>query len=200
VKRPQHLTLDIDAVLTQFNATQWLGSYWEHLSDENSRVNLVSRETRPESFRRMVAEALLPFTQLPAISGKYLDIGSGGGIPSLPVLLAGLSTGPTLLFERTKKKALALERIVSALKLPNITVVPESFGECPLASRFPLVTMSWVTLTPQLFEAIKKVMTRDGTFVYYSRIDIKPAGLVPQVFSYSQIPDDTPKYFSIITK
>lgn len=200
MKSHQHLTLDIDAVLTQFNAAQWLDSYWEHLSDENSRVNLVSRETRPEDFRRMVAEALFPFTQFPAIGGKYLDIGSGGGIPSIPALLSGRVSGPAFLYERTQKKAKALERIVSALKLPDVTVISESFGEEPLASRFPLVTMSWVTLTPQLFEAIKKVVARGGTFVYYSKIESKPAGLVTKVFSYSQTPDDTPKYFSIITK
>lgn len=194
------IDFDIDSVLTQFRAPQWLGRYWEVLSEENSRVNLVSRETTGDTFRRIVAEALLPFTQLPKDWGAYLDIGSGGGIPALPVLLSESTSGPAVLYERIKKKATALSRLTTALGLSGAIIIPESFGEHQSSIRFSLVTLSWVTLTPALLKSIVAVMQPGATLIYYSQPNFESRDLTVRVFSYSQTNDDIHKYFSIITK
>lgn len=197
-----HITqaaFDIDSLLTQFNVDQWLDQYWRALYDENQKVNLVSRETTAEKFRRIVAEALVPFAKLQPTNGRYLDIGSGGGIPALPLILSGVSTGSATLYERTKKKALALERICSQLKI-SCDIIAESFGEIPPKHKFDLVTLSWVTLTPDLFRSIEKVMTTNSKLVYYSQPTFQIPGHTVSVFSYSQNPADIHKYFSIITK
>lgn len=193
------LTLEVEAVLAQFNASAWLESYWNQLSLENAKINLVSRETKVEDFRRMVAEALFPFTQLDRRYDSYLDIGSGGGIPAIPILLSGRSAGPTTLYERTKKKALALGRIMAALKLSKTTIVSESFGERPVKGKFSLVTMSYVALSPELLAAITNVLAPGGKFVYFSEPEFKVRSARIEVWSYSQQPAAIHKHFTIIS-
>jgi 16S rRNA G527 N7-methylase RsmG len=195
-----HLQFQIDAVLEQFKATQWFELYWNALSEENKKVNLVSRETQFEGFKRMVAEALFPFTQLNRRFASYLDIGSGGGLPAVPVLMGSISSGPTTLFERTKKKAAALGRVVEALRLPNVRIVAESFGEKPVAGRFSLVTLSYVTLTPELLVSICSTLQPDGRCVYYSKPAFSQGKCRVQVFSYSQSGSDIHKYFTVFSK
>ncbi len=194
------VAFDIDSLLTQFNADQWLDGYWKTLHAENQKVNLVSRETTAEKFRRIVAEALVPFAQLTPTDGRYLDIGSGGGIPAIPLILSGLTSGPATLYERTKKKALALERICTQLRISGCDIVAESFGEFPRRDKFDLVTLSWVTLTPDLFRSIERVMAPDSKLIYYSKPTFEIPGHKVSIFSYSQALADIHKYFSIITK
>ncbi len=193
------VTLDVDSLITQFNADQWLDRYWQALSEENQKVNLVSRETTADKFRRIVAEALVPFAQLKSTDGRYLDIGSGGGIPAIPLILSSVTTGSATLYERTKKKALALERICKRLEI-SCDIVAESFGENQPNHKSDLLTLSWVTLTPDLFRSIEKVMAPNSKLVYYSKPIFEIPGHTVSIFSYSQTPADIHKYFSIITK
>jgi 16S rRNA (guanine527-N7)-methyltransferase len=194
------ITFEVEAVLAQFDASVWLEPYWSQLSLENAKINLVSRETKVDDFRRMVAEALFPFTQLDRRFDSYLDVGSGGGIPAIPILLSGRSAGPTTLYERTKKKALALGRIMAALELTKITVVPESFGVKPAKGKFSLVTMSYVALSPELLVAIRNVLAPGGKFVYYSKPEFKARLVGVNVWSYSQRSAAVHKHFAIFSR
>lgn len=196
----RHIAFDVERVLTQFNASQWFDRYWEVLTEENARVNLVSRETTRDNFRRIIAGALLPFTQCKPDGQSYLDIGSGGGIPAIPLLLSGAVTAPAVLYERTQKKAAALDRMLNALEVAPVSVMAESFGEQPLHQKFDLVTLSWVALDAQLFKSISAAMNPAAKLVYYSRPEFEIRDHKVSTFSYSQTPDDTHKYFSIITK
>jgi 16S rRNA G527 N7-methylase RsmG len=196
----EHLDFDIESVLSQFKVGEWLDRYWDILSQENRKVNLVSRETDAQEFRRMVAESLLPFAQLRAPYESYLDIGSGGGLPAIPILLSGTVSGPTFLFERTKKKAVALNRIVSALGIKRVKVFPESFGEKPVIEKFALVTLSYVSLTQTLLNSIGATLKPGGVLVYYSRPDFSPTGLTVRTHSYSHSAADIHKRFSLFVK
>ena len=196
----EHIEFDIESVLSQFKSDEWLDRYWDILSQENKKVNLVSRETGAQEFRRMAAESLFPFTQLRPPYESYLDIGSGGGLPAIPIILSGTVSGPTFLFERTQKKAVALSRIVSALGIKRVKVFPESFGEKSVVEKFALVTLSYVSLTQPLLNSISSTLKPGGILVYYSRPDFSPTGLTFKTFSYSHSTTDTHKRFSLFVK
>lgn len=196
----KHLEFDIEPVLSQFKSGEWLDRYWDMLSQENRKVNLVSRETGAKEFRRMAAESLLPFTQLRPPFESYLDIGSGGGLPAIPILLSGIVSGPTFLFERTQKKAVALGWIVSVLGIKNVKVFQESFGEKLVVEKFALVTLSYVSLTQTLLNSISAVLKPGGVLVHYSHPDFSPSGLTVRTFSYSHSATDIHKRFSLFVK
>lgn len=169
------IQLDIPATIGQYLDPGQLDRYFDLLMSENAKVNLVSRETSRADFDRMVAESLLPLTILSGKSAHYLDIGSGGGLPAVPLLLSGRITEKPLLCERTQKKAAALKRIIAGLDLPA-DVSPKEFVELKPKLKFDLITLRYVKLTQLLLKSILAVLNPSGAFVYYSEPEFTPAG------------------------
>ena len=160
--------LDVASAITRYLPLPSLEPYHEELMARNKLVNLVSRETSRADFDRLVAESLYPLQFLSKTRFRnYLDIGSGGGLPAIPILMAKLVTGQSVLCERTLKKARMLVEIVSALSL-NAKVESHTVEELKLDIKFDLITLRAVTLTPQLATKIVPFMSPDGCFVYYS--------------------------------
>jgi len=93
-----------------------LALYSRLVLEANARFNLTGARTEAE-FAPHVADSL---TLLPYIQGPYLDIGSGAGLPGIPVALA--TGAETLLLEATHKKAKFLKETTQALGL-NVRVV-----------------------------------------------------------------------------
>ncbi|HEX5274999.1 MAG TPA: 16S rRNA (guanine(527)-N(7))-methyltransferase RsmG [Candidatus Rubrimentiphilum sp.] len=77
----------------------------------NARFNLTGAKSESE-FAPHIADSL---TVLPYIQGPYIDIGSGAGLPGIPVALA--SGVDTTLLEATAKKAKFLTETIEALGL-----------------------------------------------------------------------------------
>jgi 16S rRNA G527 N7-methylase RsmG len=181
----------------------------------NSQRHNVSRETvhdtagadedvcRPHFFglRRLAAQSLLPFEKVKLDSiENYLDIGSGGGFPAIPILLTQKVQQATLV-ERTKKKASALRRMILALKL-KADIISQSFEELTFEPLFDLITLRQVKLTPRLFEKIHAVMQSNSVFIYYNASDIVPSdtGTQKLIYEYTTSSGDLGGKFTIFHK
>jgi 16S rRNA (guanine527-N7)-methyltransferase len=109
-----------------------LALFVERLLGANTAVNLVSRNDADPAtlLRRHVLDALEALPELPSPAGRplrLLDVGSGGGLPAIPLLLVRRDLEGTLV-ESIGKKARFLEEVVSALGLAA-RVVPARFPE-----------------------------------------------------------------------
>ncbi len=158
------------ALLAKYDSTGRLSSYFDILKTENQKVNLVSRETINTGLEILAAESLLPLELIERESFRsYLDIGSGGGFPAMPIILAG-QVETAALAERTSKKTLALSRIAKGLNLADDTIQIHkvSFEEHNFAMKFDLVTLRLVALTQRILKKVESVLSDDGHFVYYS--------------------------------
>lgn len=98
-----------------------IAAYLDLLLRRNESVNLVSR--KEATFRtllvRHVVDALEGLPLLPPPAGRplrLLDVGSGGGFPAIPLLLARADV-EGILVESTGKKARFLEEAVGELEL-----------------------------------------------------------------------------------
>ena len=78
--------------------------YAELLERWSNRHNLVSFATREELVRRHIVDALAAVQFLP-VSGVLLDVGSGAGLPGIPLLVASPGWRGTLLEPRQKRWA-----------------------------------------------------------------------------------------------
>lgn len=125
---------------------QALNIYVGELLRWNARTNLVSRDDPRRQVSLLLAQCAAAWealeTGLPALSPAaaedlargsfgYVDIGSGGGFPGLPWLLAGMRRLPAVscLVEPRARRAWFLERVVALTGLANTTVLTSRWGE-----------------------------------------------------------------------
>ncbi|MCG8512017.1 MAG: 16S rRNA (guanine(527)-N(7))-methyltransferase RsmG [Rhodospirillales bacterium] len=110
-----------------------LSRYLDLLLD--AKMNLTAIRERDAAWRRLIVDSLTLAAGLEELpSGtKLIDIGSGGGLPGLPVAVVIPQLRVTLL-EATGKKARFLEEAAGALQLANVRVVAEraeTMGQMP---------------------------------------------------------------------
>jgi len=100
-----------------------LARYLGMLFAANERFNLT-RIDRESAWSRHVVDSLTLLGPLASAEGaeSAIDIGSGGGLPAIPLAIARPDIGFTLL-ESTGKKARFLEAVARRLGLANVAVV-----------------------------------------------------------------------------
>lgn len=103
-----------------------LGEYYSLLTRWNDRLHLVA-PCSPEEFAvRHVLESLLLLKHLPP-NARVADIGSGGGLPIIPCLIAHPDLQATLI-ESSQKKSVFLREISNQLHL-NTTIIARPFEQ-----------------------------------------------------------------------
>lgn len=109
-----------------------LEQYLHLLLEANTRFNLTAIADPAEAWMRHILDSL---TLLPLIAAqpppsrgeaplRIVDVGSGGGLPGVPLAI-GLPGAQFTLLEATGKKARFLERAAAQLGLVNVRVLPE---------------------------------------------------------------------------
>ena len=103
---------------------QRLARYLDMLLAANQRVNLTAVREPEAAWHRLILDSLTLVPGLePLEEGSTLiDIGSGGGLPGIPLAIARPDLRFTLL-EATGKKTRFLQQCVDELPLPNVTVL-----------------------------------------------------------------------------
>jgi 16S rRNA (guanine527-N7)-methyltransferase len=100
-----------------------LGTFLDLLLEANTRFNLTAIKDREEAWQRHIFDSLtlMPFI-VQADAKRVIDIGSGGGLPGIPLAIVLPNVSLTLL-EATGKKADFLCDTAMRLKLANVTVI-----------------------------------------------------------------------------
>ncbi|MCP8882889.1 16S rRNA (guanine(527)-N(7))-methyltransferase RsmG [Devosia sp. XJ19-1] len=100
-----------------------LESYAKLLGKWQAVQNLVSRETLAQVWTRHFADSLQVLSLVKADDQRFLDLGSGGGFPALPLAIASKGTGRSfVLIEPTARKVSFLRTVARDLDL-NVTVI-----------------------------------------------------------------------------
>jgi 16S rRNA (guanine527-N7)-methyltransferase len=126
-----------------------LAHYGALLLETNRRFNVSGAET-PEELLPHITDSL---SIVPYVQGPLVDVGSGGGLPAIPLAIA---TGVDLtLVESTTKKAAFLEAMLGTLGLRG-QVIPqraELAGRDPaLREQFACATARAVSSAPTVLE------------------------------------------------
>ena len=159
---------------------------------------LFSRETSKPKLEKLIADCLIPFSRL--ISGlipdltleanqRLLDIGSGGGLPAIPLALACREIEITMV-ERNQTKAAFLEMALAKLDLNGAVKTIDLLAETqidPRKGKYDLATMRWVKATDSILKGIFANLSPGASLVYYSALpeNLKESPLWQcQTFSY----------------
>jgi len=143
-----------------------MGEFLDLLLSANREFNLTAIEELDEAWEKHVLDSLslLPdLVDLPA-GAEVVDVGSGGGLPALPLAISLPSLSFTLI-EATGKKAQFLSETAKRLGLTNVKVVTdraESFGRGIGRSRFSAATARAVSRLPVLLELTLPLLRMHG--------------------------------------
>lgn len=144
-----------------------LERFFAFLSQENEKYNLTAVTDREEVYCKHFADSLLVVDKLK--SGTLLDVGSGGGMPAIPLAVAREDISFTLL-EATGKKCEFLKQAISLLGLKNAVVVngrAEELAKREMREKFDTVTARAVARLNTLSEYCLPFVKVGGTFVAY---------------------------------
>lgn len=115
--------LSANGFLTGENELDKLSQYVKSLLDWNQKVNLVSRKDADNVWSSHILHSIsLLFAFKIPDGAKVVDIGSGGGLPGIPLAIL-LPDVQMVLIESIKKKCTALADMLSGLGLTNASVI-----------------------------------------------------------------------------
>jgi len=142
-----------------------LGQYLDLLLAANLRMNLTRITNREAAEVQHVGDALTLLRYLPAGPIKLADLGSGGGVPGIPLAIAR-PDAQVLLIESTKKKASFLAETARELGLHNVRVSDqraEDAGRSPeMRESFDVVVARAVATLDWLVEWCLPLVKKGG--------------------------------------
>jgi len=120
-------TLDRAREIYQKNEEEIEG-YMDHLLEWNEKINLVSRSVSRETVREHIVHSLLPMAlKLLDHHDQWIDSGSGGGLPGIPLAIANPEK-QWMLNDNVKKKMKAVGDIVERSGLTNTEILAKSIS------------------------------------------------------------------------
>lgn len=144
-----------------------LSLYLDRLEAGNRFMNLTRIVDRASAELQHVGDAMTVLPYLPAGPAVLADVGSGGGVPGIPLAIVRPDLAVTLI-EATKKKAVFLRDTAAALGLSNVTVLDlraEEAGRSSLRGTCDVVTARAVASLDWLVEWCIPLLKRNGSLL-----------------------------------
>jgi 16S rRNA (guanine527-N7)-methyltransferase len=169
-------------------------AYIKELILFNSAYNLVNTDNHDELVVRHVLDSLSPWKLLKSIADiqepdvSFGDIGSGGGLPGIP-LAAAFPQYRFTLVERMDKRCAFLENCAAVLGLQNVSVL-KSEAECVKAGSFSIsVFRAFRPLDKKMVKTLLALTADKGCLAAYkakqTSIDEEMSGIADIVKEYS---------------
>jgi 16S rRNA (guanine527-N7)-methyltransferase len=158
--------------------------YYGFLERWNRQINLTSLPLAgfPEStVDRLITEPLVAALMVPPGPVRWVDFGSGGGSPAIPLKLLRRDT-KLLMVESRERKAAFLRQAVAHLGLSSAEVatarVEDLANEPRLAARAQLVTVRAVRLDEPVGEASRRLLESGGRLMLFGRSATSEPGVL----------------------
>lgn len=199
----ERLTRPVESVAADLESYAELLRKWQRIQ------NLVSRETLTALWSRHMADSLQALTKITEKDSNFIDLGSGGGFPAIPLATALKGRAQFLLVEPTGRKVSFLRTVARELSLPvtvdsrrieqidpRETFVPDVITSRALASLealcemmmpfFGLETRAILHKGREHVEEIEQASTRFGFNVLVTRSDTDPNGVLLELSNLSR--------------
>lgn len=148
--------------------------YIEIFKNYNSHTNLISKNDINVLFEKHIYDSLAfnLFVQKYKMPESIMDIGTGGGFPSVPLSLV-LKNAKILAVDSTAKKINFIKQVKNELKIANLITRVSRVEELPhnLKENFDCVTTRALGALPLVLEYAIPYLKVGGYFVAYKSQD-----------------------------
>jgi 16S rRNA (guanine527-N7)-methyltransferase len=179
------ITLASQEIINKYADGVRLTAYLDDIWQANHRFNLFSRRLKRQELTLLAAESLLPihFGWIDDHSGPLLDIGSGWGIPAIPLLLSCPALDVTLV-ERSQKKADYLLLLLHRLGITAQVVNAELSTLAP-TQLYRTITLRRVALDNKLTAQIRRLMAPPAIVINFGPHPRNSVDSSSEIISYS---------------
>jgi len=139
-----------------------LKQYTALLREWNARINLVSRKDMERLETKHLAHCLTitKFLRLMP-KARVLDVGTGGGLPGIPMAICYPQANFTLM-DSIAKKMMVVDDICSRMQLPNVEIIRGRAEELPKKKSYDFVLGRAVTALPVFFGWVGDKVAKGG--------------------------------------
>jgi 16S rRNA (guanine527-N7)-methyltransferase len=151
--------------------------YMDFILKKNETINLTAIRNRDDFIIKHIADSMT-LSDIIKKNSKVIDIGTGAGIPGIPLKLIRDDLEMTLL-DSKEKKIKILEEVIEKMKLNNIyakSVRVEDFGRGDGRSEYDCAIARSVAILPVIAEYAIPLLRPGGIFIAMKAVDSEDTG------------------------
>ncbi len=177
------------------DAMDKLEIYVDLLIKSNRSINLISPGDIPDIWRRHILDSLSPLL-LGIINqrGLLVDVGSGAGLPGIPLAIAAPKLS-VIMIESTGKKARFIERVIDRLDIVNARVFNTRIEDYEIETKFDYCVCRAFSSILNSLHLFPKMTKRAGRIIFY-----KGPGVESEIEKAAQIASNSGLKATIIKK
>ena len=152
----------------EFSITAYFSEYKKVFLEENAKLNLVSKNDEKVLFEKHIYDSLaikLFFEKYKINNVKLLDIGCGGGFPSVPIAIEFPNIN-VVGIDSIRKKINSINNMKEALALKNLSTICGRV-ESLSGERFDIITSRAVADLAKITAYALPLLKKNGYFVAY---------------------------------
>lgn len=140
----------------------YLNGYLDLLDKWNRVYNLTAIRSREERVVKHLLDSLAVAAYLQP--GALLDVGSGAGLPGIPLALVD-HTRPVTLLDSSQKKCRFLQQVKTELGLDNVEVICTRAQAFAPATKFPQIICRAYTSLVDFTQTTNHLLTAQGVWL-----------------------------------
>lgn len=141
-------------------------NYLDLVIEKNKELNLTRIDTKEKGILLHLEDSLTCLDEFTQLDGEFVDIGTGGGFPGVPLAIASGRNG--VLIDSIKKKARAVQEMITRIGLEEqIEALPLRSEELALrdGERFDTAILRAVSSLPVVLELGTPLIKQGGEII-----------------------------------
>ena len=162
-----HVKQDVDAIVSGLSAEQrgQLGAFSKLLQGWGAKFGLIGPAEGDRVWQRHIRDSLRAVPCIDAADRDIFDLGSGAGLPGVPIAIA-VPRARMVLIEPKGRRAAFLELVVERLSLTNTIVLVAAAGA--VKDRADLVTARALAPPAEAWRLAEPLLNEWGRLLYFA--------------------------------